>query len=196
MSPGVLSVSLAVSSNHHVKDCYCNAHQATLVGSKELCNCVPNPEHTGDGIVVVVDGARFLPACTTISRVVASVWSSSGMLLVGPWEGPAQPSSDARSPAFMCKASLDVAQANTSFDDPTATLLLQVRKQHVRWVIAMGNFSASSGGPADLRVYGSSLCHCMGCQQYSVYLHTKSMLPSTCHERTEGSTDGSMHFPL
>jgi hypothetical protein len=27
----------------------------------------------------------------------------------------------------MTKASLDVAQANTSFDDPTATLLLQVR---------------------------------------------------------------------
>lgn len=77
-------------------------------------------------MVVLVDGARFLPACTTVSRVVGSVWSSSGLLLAGPFEGVSQPASEARCPAFMAKALLDAAQAGSSFDDPTATLLLQV----------------------------------------------------------------------
>lgn len=83
----------------------------------------------------IVDGARFLPACTTISRVVASVWSSGGALLAGPFEGVAQPHSNTLSPTYMCKATLDVAQNNSSFDDPTATLLLQVRVMRVvgRW---------------------------------------------------------------
>lgn len=87
------------------------------------CCCYP---HAGDGMVVVVDGARFLLACTTISRVVGSVWSSSGALLAGPFEGVSQPASEARCPAFSAKALLDAAQAGSSFDDPTATLLLQV----------------------------------------------------------------------
>lgn len=77
--------------------------------------------------MVVVDGARFLPACTTISRVVVSLWSSSGTLLAGPFEGVSLPGSDARSPMYMCKATLDAAQSSSSFDDPTATLLFQVR---------------------------------------------------------------------
>lgn len=81
----------------------------------------------------MVDGARFLPACTTISRVVCSVWSSSGLLLAGPFEGVSQPASEARCPAFMAKALLDAPQAGSSFDDPTATLLLQVSGAAVIW---------------------------------------------------------------
>jgi hypothetical protein len=94
---------------------------------------------------VLIDGARFLPASTTISRVVASVWSNSGALLAGSFEGVAQPSSDALSPMYMCKALVDASQNNSNFDDPTATLLLQVLVQHKPPCICFGGRRGSGG---------------------------------------------------
>ncbi len=48
-----------------------------------------DPFSPGDGFVVAVDGARFLPACVTLSRVVGAVWSSSGNTLSDYFEGDA-----------------------------------------------------------------------------------------------------------
>lgn len=105
-----------------------HAHQVAVFCC--FCCCIlPTP--AGDGIVVVVDGARFLPACTTISRILVSLWSSGGQLLAGPYEGVSQPGSDALAPVYGCKATLDAAQSSSSFDDPTATLLFQVRASPV-----------------------------------------------------------------
>jgi hypothetical protein len=81
---------------------------------------------SGDGLVVVVDAARFLPSSVTISRVLGSVWSSSGALLAGPFEGVAQPDSDALNPRYACSATLGVQHNKTRFEDATATLMLQV----------------------------------------------------------------------
>lgn len=64
---------------------------------------------------------------TTISKVIGSVWSSNGSLLAGPFEGVAQPDSDTLNPAYMCTATLGSSQNGTRFEDPTATLMLQVR---------------------------------------------------------------------
>ncbi|WIA19544.1 hypothetical protein OEZ85_004153 [Tetradesmus obliquus] len=86
-----------------------------------------DPYTPGDGLVVVVDAARFLPASVTISRVLGSVWSSSGALLAGPWEGVAQPDSDALNPRYACSATLGVQHNNTRLEDATATLMLQVQ---------------------------------------------------------------------
>jgi hypothetical protein len=75
---------------------------------------------------VVVDGARFLPVSTTISRVVVSAWSSSGALLAGSCEAVARPATDSRFPTYSCNVALDAAHNASCFEDPTATLVLQV----------------------------------------------------------------------
>lgn len=92
-----------------------------MLTCRYLCDCAP-----GDGLVAVVDAARFLPSSTTITRVLGSVWSSSGALLAGPFEGVAHPDSDALNPRFACTATLGAAHNNTRFEDATATLMLQV----------------------------------------------------------------------
>lgn len=122
------------------------------LANQHTCNLrtAPDQPHTsllltGDGIVVVIDGARFLPASTTITRVLASVWSSSGALLAGPYEGVSQPNSDARWPAYNCKLTLDAVQNGSSFDDPTATLLMQVGWFLGLWVVVVVTWVGEEG---------------------------------------------------
>jgi hypothetical protein len=93
---------------------------------------------SGDGLVVVVDAGRFLPSSVTISRVLGSVWSSSGALLAGPFEGVAQPDSDALNPRYSCSATLGVQHNNTRFEDATATLMLQVGHAWHSWHRTLG----------------------------------------------------------
>jgi hypothetical protein len=76
-------------------------------------------------MVLVIDGARFLPANTTISRVLGSVWSSNRQQLARSFEGVAQPHSDALIPSYACSTALGTAQNNTRFEDATALVILQ-----------------------------------------------------------------------
>ena len=79
---------------------------------------------TGDGLVVLVDAARFLPCDVTVSKVVCSVWSSRGKKLESSFEGVCMPDSDAFSPRFAARATLGLS--HSKWEDCTATLVLQV----------------------------------------------------------------------
>eukprot|EP00878_Enallax_costatus_P034475 GHUV01038227.1.p1 GENE.GHUV01038227.1~~GHUV01038227.1.p1 ORF type:complete len:320 (+),score=114.50 GHUV01038227.1:447-1406(+) len=91
-----------------------------------------DPYTPGDGFVVTVDGGRFLPCSVTITKVIGSVWSSNGALLAGPFEGVALPDSDVHNPSYSCTATLGSSQNGTRFEDPTATLMLQVSSTATR----------------------------------------------------------------
>lgn len=81
--------------------------------------------HTGDGFVVIIDGARFLPCNVTISRVVAAVFNNKGAMLSDTFDGVALPESDALSPRYRAQAILGMGAER--FDDSTATVVFQVR---------------------------------------------------------------------
>jgi hypothetical protein len=79
----------------------------------------------GDGFVVLIDGARFLPSSATITKATATVWSAGGRQLSGAIEGVALPDGeDAASPCYWVQGA--VGQGAERFEDPTATIMLQV----------------------------------------------------------------------
>jgi hypothetical protein len=88
----------------------------------------------------MLDGARFLPASTTISRALLAVVSSSGALLAGPFEAVARPDSDAQFPSYGLATPLDSPHSGSTFGDPTALLLMQVRRgvcaRHAQCMVA------------------------------------------------------------
>lgn len=75
--------------------------------------------------------ASLCSCSVTITKVIGSVWSSNGALLSGPFEGVALPDSDVYNPSYSCTATLGSNQNGTRFEDPTATLMLQVMLENV-----------------------------------------------------------------
>ncbi|GLI63028.1 hypothetical protein VaNZ11_005888, partial [Volvox africanus] len=87
---------------------------------------VPSDSYTpGDGFVICLDGARFLPANVTITKVTVSIWGSNRQPLgSGGFYGISWPDSDAMNPRFSKSATLGMG--SDKFDDSTATLLFKV----------------------------------------------------------------------
>jgi len=81
-----------------------------------------NPFQPGDGFVLCVDGARFLPVNVTISRVVARAYTNSGKLLGGTVDALAQLSGSCRSPIYALRQTYHTAR----WDDATVTLLFHI----------------------------------------------------------------------
>lgn len=75
---------------------------------------------------MLIDGARFLPSNATVTKVVASLHSSTGRLLAPPLEGVALPDGDAACPTYVAQGAYGAGPGG--FDDATATLLFQVRR--------------------------------------------------------------------
>ncbi|KAG1676617.1 hypothetical protein FOA52_008746 [Chlamydomonas sp. UWO 241] len=106
-----------------------------------------DPFTPGEGCVLMVDGARFLPANVTISKVVASVWSSDKRQLTpGYYESVASPESNAYCPKYSLQTTL--GQGAERFDQSTATVLFVVhtvcrwtRQQRVVGYAALPLFS-------------------------------------------------------
>jgi hypothetical protein len=86
-----------------------------------------DPYSPGDGFVLLIDGARFLPDSTTISRVTGVVMSRGNKLLAGPFQGTCAPDGDALCPRYTITALLGSSSNGTQLEDPTATLQLQAR---------------------------------------------------------------------
>lgn len=85
-----------------------------------------DPFTPGEGFVLLVDGARFLPANITISKVTARIFSSDRKLLVQQmFEAVATPDSDAHAPKYLLQASIGQGR-DSQFDNATATLLFAV----------------------------------------------------------------------
>jgi len=84
-----------------------------------------DPFVPGEGCVLLVDSGRFLPASVTISKVVASVWSSEKRQLTpGYYEAVAAPDSNCYCPRYALQAAL--GQGSERFDHSTATVLFAV----------------------------------------------------------------------
>lgn len=74
---------------------------------------------------MLIDGARFLPSNTTITKASAAVYSSTGRQLSARIEGVALPDGgDGGSPSFQAQGIVGLGAER--FDDPTATVMLQV----------------------------------------------------------------------
>ena len=85
-----------------------------------------DPFTPGEGFVLAVDGARFLPASITISKVTARVFASDRKQLVQQtFEAVASPDSDTHSPNYLLQASIGQGR-DSQFDNATATLLFAV----------------------------------------------------------------------
>ena len=85
-----------------------------------------DPFTPGEGFVLLVDGARFLPANITISKVTARIFSSDRKMLVQQtFEAVATPDSDAHAPKYLLQASIGQGK-DSQFDNATATLLFTV----------------------------------------------------------------------
>ncbi|KAF5840442.1 hypothetical protein DUNSADRAFT_16675, partial [Dunaliella salina] len=88
------------------------------------------PFTPGEGFVVLLDGARFLPASSTLTRVMGQAYSSDRQPLGSSFEAFSTPESSAYSPRFGTQATLAVG--GDKFDNPTATLLFTVQTVE-RW---------------------------------------------------------------
>ncbi|KAK9815471.1 hypothetical protein WJX72_004235 [[Myrmecia] bisecta] len=82
------------------------------------------PFKPGEGFMLMIDSARYLPGNVTVSKVTGSVWSCDRQLLCAPFEALCTLDSDAYLPSYNCQISL--GSGPDRFDDPTATLLLQI----------------------------------------------------------------------
>ncbi|KAL0028702.1 hypothetical protein WJX79_000762 [Trebouxia sp. C0005] len=83
-----------------------------------------DPFKPGAGFMLMVDGARFLPGNVTVSKVVGSVWSYDRQLLCSPFEALCSLDGDTLAPTYNCQVVLGAGAEQ--FNDPTATLLLQI----------------------------------------------------------------------
>ncbi|DBA83915.1 TPA: hypothetical protein ACH3X1_006417 [Trebouxia sp. C0004] len=83
-----------------------------------------DPFKPGVGFMLMVDGARFLPGNVTVSKVVGSVWSYDRQLLCSPFEALCSLDGDTLAPTYNCQVVLGAGAEQ--FNDPTATLLLQI----------------------------------------------------------------------